>query len=323
MITRIPKKVKQAIIRGKSVAIFCHIYPDGDAIGSLLSLGLGLEKIGKKVYFISQDGLPRNYRTLPAAQRVRRKLGKPVDLAIAVDCGSKELLGDNFESFNKAKKTIEIDHHAFRESYADLSLVDERAASVGELVYVLLRALNVPITKNIAQNLLTSIIVETNSFRLPAVRRESFAICAELLETGIDFSKLSQLVYWSRRKEAIRLLEICISRLKFLKRGKIAWSIIKTVDFAKTGGDDEDLDPFANDMLSIDTVEIVVLFRQKDARRFRVSLRSKGKVNIALLARRFGGGGHFDAAGCFIPNNEKAIKDLLKAAVELLQATEE
>lgn len=312
------RKVTQAIKRSKSAAIFCHIDPDGDAIGSLLSLGLGLEQIGKKVYFVSWGGVPRNYRTLPAANRVQKSLSKPVDIAIAVDCGSKELLGDNFDSFRKANETVEIDHHAFRQSYASLSLIDEKAAAVGEIVYALLQSLNITVTKDIAQNLLTSIIVETNAFRLPAVRRESFSICAKLLGTGVDFSKLSQQVYWSRRKEAVLLSGICISRLKFLSRERIVWSIVKKSDFLKIGGDDEDLDPFANDMLSINTVEIAIFFRQSHNRYLRVSLRSKGTANVAILARRFGGGGHFDSAGCLIENNPKAINSVLKAAVGLL-----
>ena len=160
------KKFKEAVSIAKDIAIFCHINPDGDTIGSLLSLGLGLESLGKKIYFVSQDGVPRIYRILPRASRVQKKLKKKVDLAIAVDCGAKSLLGRSYLAFKSAKDTVEIDHHGSRESFARISLIDKNAAAVGEIIFKLLKDLNISFDKNIAQNILTSIIVETNSFRL-------------------------------------------------------------------------------------------------------------------------------------------------------------
>ncbi|MDD5428954.1 MAG: DHH family phosphoesterase, partial [Candidatus Omnitrophica bacterium] len=183
-------KAKNSIIQARDIAISGHINPDGDSIGSLLSLGLGLEKLGKRVYMISCDGIPQRYKKLPGASRIVRKLDKAVDLAISVDCGNKEILGKTYEVFARASEILEIDHHDFRRPFGDITYVDGKAAAVGEMIYMLLKKLEIPITEDIAENLMTSIIVETSSFRLPNVRPFTFKVCTNLFGSGMDFYKL-------------------------------------------------------------------------------------------------------------------------------------
>jgi phosphoesterase RecJ-like protein len=178
--------------------------------------------------------------------------------------------------------------------------------------------LGVDISLDIAQNILTSIVVETNSFRLPHVRSFTFEVCARLLGKDLDFAKLTDMVYWSKTKETVILSGICLSRCKFRKEGRLVWSIVKQKDFQKIAGEDEDVDAVADDLRTIKTVQLSVLFREKTRERLRVSLRSKGEINVAHLAERFGGGGHFDCAGCFIPNTPGSIRDFLEKAESLL-----
>jgi len=310
--------IKQKIRDAKKIAIASHIHPDGDSIGSLLSLGLGLDKLGKTVYMISCDGVPKKYRFLPGANRITRKINKTVDLAIAVDCSNKELLGSAYNSFKKSKDLLEIDHHEYRRPFGNIFLIDEKAAAVGELVYTILKELKINIDKNIAQNLLTSIIVETNSFKLPNVRPLTFEICRQLLKRGVDFYKLVDTVFWSKTKESAILSGICLARCKFMRNERLAWSIIRKRDFYSVKGEDEDVDTVADEMRSIGSIEIAVLFREKNKKYLRVSLRSKGRINIASIAESYQGGGHFDVAGCFIPNNQNSVTELLNKAVGLL-----
>lgn len=310
--------VVEKILNSKDIAISGHINPDGDSIGSLLSLGLGLENLGKRVYMISADGVPARYRLLPGADRIKREIKTAPDIAVAVDCGNKEMLGSTFKTFQKAGAVLEIDHHEFRRPFGDLGIIDAGAAAVGELIYALLKRLNAHIDKDIAQNLLTSIIVETNSFRLPNVRPVTFNVCAELIEKDVDFYKLVDTVFWSNTRESVILTGICLSRCRFLKNNRLAWSIVTKRDFAKVGGRDEDVDAVADQIRSIRGVKIVVLFRETGKGILRVSLRSKEKINIAQAAEAFGGGGHFDVAGCEIPNNTKSMKKLLNFAGRLL-----
>lgn len=309
---------KSRISRAKTVAIACHINPDGDAIGSLLSLGLGIESLGKKVYFISPDGIPAKYSCLPGAGRIKLEAPEAVDLSIAVDCSNKELLGSAFNVFRNSRHVLEIDHHEFRRPFGDTALIDKEAAAVGELIYILLKALRVRISKEIAQNLLTSIIVETNSFRLPKVRPLTFEICKQLLETKVDFHRLVEMVFWSKTKESALLSGMCMARSKFIREGRLIWSLIRKKDFSYANGKDEDVDNVADEMRSIQGVEIVVLFREKSRNQLRVSLRSKGRINIAGVAEHFKGGGHFDVAGCVIPNDHRSMKSLLFMAQALL-----
>jgi phosphoesterase RecJ-like protein len=311
-------KAVDAIHSAKHIAISGHVNPDGDSVGSMLALGLGLEDLGKRVYMISADAIPNQYRSLPGARRIVRRTDAPVDLAAAVDCGSGEMLGPTLDLFKAAANILEVDHHEFRRPFGTIALIDKDAAAVAEIVFTLLRALNVTITKPIAQNLMTSIIVETNSFRLPNTRPLTFDICADLLHKGIDFYSLVDKVFWTRRPSATILSGMCLSRCAFMKAGRLVWSIIRRDDFDSAGGRDEDVDPVPDDMRSIDGVKIAVLFRENGNGMLRVSLRSKGRVNVAAIAEHYNGGGHFDVAGCLIKNDSSSVRDLLSRAARLL-----
>ncbi|MDD5423185.1 MAG: DHHA1 domain-containing protein, partial [Candidatus Omnitrophica bacterium] len=237
-------------------------------------------------------------------------------LAISVDCSNKEILGRAYGVFEKALSVLEIDHHDARRPFGDLQLIDSSAAAVGEIIYTLLKKLGVAVDEEIAQNILTSIIVETNSFRLPNVKPYTFRLCGALAEIVTDFQKLVDIVYWSKTREGIILSGICMSRCKFVNGGSVAWSIIRRKDYDKVKGKDDDVDEVADLIRSIEKVRIAVLFREQDKKRLRVSLRSKG-ANVAAIAEMYNGGGHFDIAGCTIPNDRKTIRKLLTQLTDL------
>ncbi|MBU0651144.1 bifunctional oligoribonuclease/PAP phosphatase NrnA [bacterium] len=310
---------KKIISKSNSILIACHINPDGDTIGSMLALGLALEQLNKKVYMISADGVPKRYVKLPGADKVKEIFSNDdIDLAIAVDCGTKHILGNSFNYFEKAKAILEIDHHEIREDFGDFQLIDINAGATGEIIYFLLKELNVNVTKDIAEAILTSIIVETNSFRLPSVSSSIFQICADLTKLGVEFNELTEMVYWCETREKAVLSGLAISRCKFLKDGELVWSIIKRSDLKKVKGLDEDVDAVADDMRAIQGVKIVAFFREKKGGFLRVSLRSKGGINVAKIAGMYGGGGHCDVAGCSIPNKRGAIKKMLDDLMLLL-----
>ena len=311
------KAVKQA----RTIAVVCHINPDGDTVGSMLSLAGGLEKLGKRVMTISYADLPPQYSSLPGACKVRKTLKNKIDLAITVDCNSTEMVGPVLKDLRKNSKAIlAIDHHSIREPYEDISFIDPVASAVGEMVYVLLKKLKVKIDREIARNILTSIIVETNSFRLPSVRSETFEVCAELVKTGLDFNRLVEMVFWKKNRQAVVLGGLCISRCNFLSRGRMAWAIVRKKDFKLTGGKDRDVDAIPDEIRAINGVDVTVFFRERDSGKLRVSLRSKKDINIGKLAKDNGGGGHSDVAGCMIENSPKAIKRFLNDAIKALPA---
>lgn len=308
----------RALRKAQTVVLAGHINPDGDCIGSLLALGLGLRSKGKRVSMLLAGTTPRMYLRLPGAAMLKSSHAKAADVAVSVDCNTAAMLGKEvWEAFGRCQEILEIDHHEYREPFGTLALIDTKAAAVGEIVYTLLKKLSVRITPDIAQNILTSIIVETNSFRLPSVTSSTFAVCAELLTSGVDFYRLSDMVYWSKTPQAALLSGICLSRVRFLKKGAVVWSSIRQKDFRKVNGRDEDVDAVADEMRSIRGVRVAVLLREQKDRLLRVSIRSKDEINVARLAQRFGGGGHGDVAGCFIPNTRSAVDTLLR---EVLRA---
>lgn len=311
--------VKHQILSSDEILITGHSNPDGDSIGALLSLGLGLESIGKKVHMVCHDQIPKRYCHLPGISRIEKNCNYNIDLAIAVDCGSKEMIGSAYELFKKAKTILEIDHHRSRIPFGDISFVDPDASSAGELIYELLIDLDIPITIDIAQNILTSILVETNSFRLPGTRAHTFELCADLLRTGVNFLKIAESVYWVTSKETAILSGICLARCKFVAEGQIAWSIINQKDFKKAGATEADADPITEEIRSIQGVKIAILIREKTRKLLRISFRSKEGIDVASIAEKFGGGGHNSAAGCTIPKNKSALKAVLNFAETALK----
>lgn len=308
-----------AIKKAKKIAVAAHVNPDGDTIGSMLSLGLGLKKAGKQVFMLSRDGVPKRYRTLPGASQIRKTLRQNVDLAITVDCNAPAMVGPLlYDLKKKAVKIIAIDHHEIREPFEDISLIDTEAAAVGEMVYSVLSGLKINIDKRIAANILTSLIVETSSFRFPNVKAATFDVCAKMVRTGVDFYELVNTIFWSNEKTAVVLAGIFMARCKFPAKGRLAWTMARIEDFRKVGGKEEDIDALPDMIRAIKGVDIAVLFREKKGNRLRVSLRAKKNINVGNLAKEYGGGGHPDVAGCYIGNTSKEIKQFLLRAKQYL-----
>ncbi|MDD5019698.1 MAG: bifunctional oligoribonuclease/PAP phosphatase NrnA [Candidatus Omnitrophica bacterium] len=307
------RRVADAIRKARRIAIFVHMFPDGDALGSMAALAMGLKRLHKDVTLFSPSVLPRRYHFLPFYGSIRLKDAgrRSFDLAIALDCASRVQLGALYEKiFRPARQTIEIDHHAFRKPFARCRLIDERAAAVGEIIYDLIRMMGIPLDRRMAVCLLVSIIVETGSFRLPTISAKTFNICADLISRGVDYYDLVEKSYWSRTSQEAKLLGICFSRIRFFKHKRLAVTYVTAADLKRLAASEEDVDPIADQIRTLKDVKVVLLFREMTGGRWRVSLRSKGRVNVGLIAEEFGGGGHPDVAGCFI-GRKKIEKDRL------------
>ncbi len=311
-------KAVTAIRKADKVLIACHVNPDGDTIGCQLALGLSLVLLGKRVILVSQDGVPTRFQFLPGSELILSGTTETADVSIAVDCGSDERLGNVQTAFFKAKTTIQVDHHDFGESFGKIQVLEEEASAVGEIVYELIRALKVEITPAIATCLLTSIIVDTGSFRFSNIRPETFEICGKLIRKGVDLQHLIEQSYWKQSRAAARLTGQCVMNSEYSDDGKIAWSTVYMKDFKKYGAKVSDVDPVADDMRFIEGVVIAALFRETPKKKFRVSLRSSHGINVAQVAKHFNGGGHHNAAGCLIPGTAKAKQKVLDQLAQLL-----
>ena len=311
-------KVIAGLIRKSSrIILACHMNPDGDAIGSMLGLGLGLVKMKKKVIFLCPDVIPARYEALPSVKQVKSHCDNAGDLAITLDCASITQLPRIDRILEKSKCIVEIDHHPYRNQFGDIQLISEDASSVGEIVFELLNCLKIKLDKRIAECLLTSAIVETCSFSGESVSKNTFEACAKFVETGVDFNKISQRYYWKKNLPAMHLTGLSYLRVKVTKNNKVAWSIIYKEDFKKFHGKQEDVDPVADDILVTGEAKVSLFFREIENNMMRVSLRSKGAIDVGRLATIYGGGGHHHVSSCRIHNTKGAIEKLIKQAAQL------
>lgn len=307
------KEGVKAIRAAKSVMIAAHMNPDGDTIGCQLALGLTLMQMDRRVHLLCQDPMPTRYQFLQGSELVTSTLHDKVDLAIAVDCGSSKQLGSVREVFLKVKQTIQIDHHDFGEAFGKIQILEPDASAVGEIVFDLIEKLGAEITPAIASCLLTSIIIDTGSFRFSNVRAKTFDICSKLVKKGVDVQNLIEEAYWVKSRPMAMLSSHALTKAKFSNDGALAWTTVTQGHIMRLGAALHDADSVADDLRSIQGVKVAALFRETARGNYRISLRSKKGINVAAVAQRFGGGGHHYAAGCSIPSSQADVSKVLKA----------
>ncbi len=294
-----PASIMAAILKvfrgGERFLVCSHARPDGDAVGSVLAMGMLLQQLGKRADLVTADSVPDIYRFLPGASSIchAHRVHGPYDAVILLECGGIErahLRG--LESFF----LINIDHHISGRPFANLNWIDFRAASVGELVYRLIKAAGATITAEMATCLYTTLLTDTGGFTYGAVRASTFEIAHELVLAGADPIAIARNVIYSTPTSKVLLLGAAINN--FRREGRIALLWVTHQDTVRTCAGDEDSEGIINVAIGIAGVEVAVFLRELPERNIRVSLRSKGKVNVAEVAQRLGGGGHGNAAGC-------------------------
>lgn len=317
---KISSKLLNLIKNNNSFLVVGHVNPEGDSLGASLALALGLKKIGKKdICVLSKDAVPETLKFLPSSEIVRQKPpDREFDVVFIVDCNEVKRTG--FEGFN-ASKTAIIDHHllpanaAASEFYKSVSasLIDPNAAAAGLLVYKVLTALEIPIDKDIATNLYTAILTDTGGFRYSNASAEALKIASHLVEAGARPWDISKEVYESVPYKSMKLLGLSLSTLE--KKDGIAWINTTKNMFSKTGATSEDSEDFVDFPRKVKDVKVAVFFRQDGGKSYKLSLRSKGNVDVQKIAKSFGGGGHIAAAGCKINGTLKEVQDKVFRAV--------
>jgi phosphoesterase RecJ-like protein len=272
-----------------------HARPDGDAVGSALACCQILRSMGKQADVVLHDGVPRVYQPLPFADTVVRadRVNGNYDAAIILECDSVQRtrlqgLEDRF--------LISIDHHVSGRPFADVNWIDPKAVATAEMVYRLAREAGVKISPEIATCLYTAVLTDTGSFMFEGTNEHTFALARELVLAGADPAHCARNVYFGHSTAKLRLLGAALSNLQ--RHGALAWIWVSSAEMERLGAKEEDCEGLVNYALSIQDVEVAVFFRELPDGRFRVSLRSKGQLNVAEVAEQFGGGGHACASGC-------------------------
>ncbi len=304
-----PANIAETLQRCKTVLISAHKSPDGDALGSQLGLMLALEKMNKTVTMHNLDPVPEIYRFLPQNERIR--IGRPVqgryDAFIVVDADPPRT--GLFEKSYPADILINIDHHITNPREWPLTWLDPDASACGEMVYNLIRELGVPLDRDIALCLYAAILTDTGSFRYSNTTPKSLRIAATLLDAGVDPWLVTENVYESFAYRRLKLLGSILAGMEQSADGRAAWVVVTDELFQQTGTTAEDTDNFVNFVRSVKGVEVAVLFRQNAAAQYKISLRSKGRVDLSGLAQSFGGGGHKNAAGGVLDGTIEEVKN--------------
>lgn len=274
-----------------------HARPDGDAIGSALACCQILRAMGKQADVMLRDGVPRIYRTLPFADQVLQanRVTGNYEAAIILECDSVnrtrlEGLEDRF--------LISIDHHVSGRPFAHVNWIDPHAVATGEMVFRLAREAGTPFSPEMATCLYTALMTDTGSFMFQGTNEHTFALARELVLAGADPSHCARNIYFAHSVAKIRLLGEALRNLN--TEGHVGWTWVTQEQMERCGAKEEDCEGLVNYVLSIGEVEVAAFFRELPDGRFRLSLRSKGKLDVARVAEGFGGGGHECASGCSI-----------------------
>jgi phosphoesterase RecJ-like protein len=290
------ERVLQEIRARQRFVVTSHARPDGDGIGSALACAQILTLMGKHAQVVMHDGVPRIYQSLPFADRVLQADSVPEsDAVIVLECDStrRTALRGLEESF-----LINIDHHASGRSFAHVNWIDSSAMATAELIFRLARRACVPLDRDIATCLYTALMTDTGSFMFEGTNEHTFALARELVLAGADAAQCARHIYFGHSTAKLRLLGAALSNLH--REGPLAWIWVTQDQITRFEAREEDCEGLVNYALSIDDVQVAIFFRELSDGRFRVSLRSKGEVNVSTVAESFGGGGHICASGCSV-----------------------
>ena len=310
-------EVIQEIRKNKTFLISTHINPEGDALGSSLALGLALKTLGKKVLVVNRDPVPRALDFLPYQQifQQRDRVSEPYDVLAVLDCGDLARTALFDPQRMPATRIVNIDHHLTNRQFGHVNWIQVDATATGEMIYDLIKAMGIQVTPDIALCLYTSIVTETGSFRYSNTSTRTFQIAAELVGKGVEPWKAAQQLFERNTEGQLRLLAELLVKMKVSQDGQTAWMVVTQDQFAATKTTTEDTENFINYPRSIDGVEVAIFFRELTPDSYKLSFRSKGRVDVAALAEKFGGGGHHNAAGCVVKGSLSQVKEKILAAV--------
>ena len=312
----IDQKIKQRIKNAHNILIVSHVRPDGDAIGSLLGLGLALQNYGKNVQMVLSDGVPANFRYLPGYKLVMKSPKDPVDLAFVVDCSDKRRTGTALEDYGDAD--IVIDHHQTNELFGEINLVEPQVPATASVLMRHMTTWGLSITTDVASALLTGMITDTLGFRTINTTSEVLRQAADLMDIG---AKLDKLYYYSMVKRtlpAARFWGAGLSNLHY--EDGVVWAVLTREDRKKagySGNDDADL---INVVSAIEEGKISIIFVEQPKGAVKISWRTiHPDIDVSALAVKFNGGGHKAASGADIQGSlDEVIKLVLDATHELL-----
>ena len=308
------RRIVDAVAERQRFVISSHARPDGDALGSELAMAYALRHIGKQVRVVNRDPAPAPLMVFPgvADVEVANRIDDPGDAVIIMECG--DLARTGVEGLDRGF-VINIDHHVGNTGFGALQWFDPTAAACGEMVFDLVQALGVPMSAEIAVHIYVAILTDTGSFHYSAISPKTFDIARQCVEAGVDAPAVARSVYDSNTVGRIKLFGSVLDRMAIDDTGRVATLYLDDAMLRSCEATADDADGLVNLPLTARDIRAVILFKEDGAGHWRISLRSKGSVNVNAVARLHGGGGHVNASGCSASGPLDALAALLSRQV--------
>lgn len=307
---------KAFIMEKDRFLVVSHISPDGDAIGSTLAMGQMLSQLGKSYSLINEHPVPNKFQVLPGYSdileltKVEADAVPPqFDCVIALDCADYKRIGRVSEWLTDGLPMLNIDHHPTNDGYGTVNLIHAEAAATAEILYDLANILDIQWDEPLAACLYTGLLTDTGGFRYSNTTPQIMNIASEMLRYGVAGNELADQFLEKFTVSYVMVLQKALATLSFSEDKKIAWMNVALEDIASSGAVNGDLEGLVNYPRNIEGVEVGLLLKESEQDIFKVSFRSTGKVNVAILAQKFGGGGHVRAAGCTISGKLEQVKE--------------
>jgi phosphoesterase RecJ-like protein len=312
------ERILDIIKRHKTFLITSHEKLDGDALGSELALFNLLRRLGKAADVYNQDNTPENYRFLPGSEVIIHDLPDftRYDTAFVVDCSDLSRVGKGAEQIAGIKTLVNIDHHISNSRFCEISYVDPKASSAGELIYRLITRMDGCVTREIATNLYAALLTDTGGFHYGSTGKETLLAAGNLVGWGADPQEISENIYENNPLAKVRLLAKVLETLTFDLEGRVGSMVVWQSAMQSVGAVPEYTEGFVDLPRSIQGVEVSVLFSEQESGPFKVSFRSKGTVDVERVARAFGGGGHRNASACRIQGDFDTVRRRVLEAIQ-------
>ena len=304
----------EAIRRRQRFVIASHVRPDGDAVGSQMAMAYALKHLGKEVRVVSRDAAPPPLLVFPGVSEIEivDRVDDPGDAVIVMESG--DLLRTGVSGLERGF-VINIDHHVGNSMFGAINWFDVSAAACGEMVFDLVRELGVPLSHDIAVHLYVAILTDTGSFHHSNITPRTFEICRQCVEAGVNPSAVARSVFDSNNLGRLKLMGAILSRMHIDSSGRLATVSVDEELVTSCNGTYEDTEGLINLPLTVREIQAVVFFKQVGPDDWRVSMRSKGDVNINAVAKEFGGGGHKNASGCSASGSLEHLKRVFQQKI--------
>jgi phosphoesterase RecJ-like protein len=301
------QQIVEAIRAARRFVISSHERPDGDAIGSEMAAAFALRALGKEVRVVNADPTPAPFLQFPGVPdiEIAPEVAGAFDVSIIMECST--LVRTGVKGLDRGT-VISIDHHHGNTSYGQLNWFDGTAAACGEMVFDLVRALGAPLTREVATHIYVAILTDTGSFHFSSISPRTFEICRELLVAGVDPVQTARFVYDSNSLGRLKLYGAVLSGMRLDSTGRVAVLYLDHAMAEAAGGTYDDTEGLINEPLTVKDIQAVVFFKEIEGGDYRVSMRSKGEVDIAAIAKEYGGGGHKNAAGCSAKGDIESLR---------------